>query len=205
MKIAHFLFGTLLVELLCLQSPAVHAADPVPLIRDDYTGELPARRATRGPWKIADGTAVCAQDDELFKKFKDHGPVIWYDAKFTDAVIKFAFKPEKAKTFVFTVNGPEGHVFRFISTDRGTNIVAFPPSADHKSKPLDRGGPKLKEGQWTPVTVELRGTKAVVRIGEYKAEVEDPSLSGQKVVVGLGFSFGTVALKDFSLTPIAAK
>ncbi|MBL9083942.1 MAG: hypothetical protein JNK76_19145 [Planctomycetales bacterium] len=205
MKIEHFLFGTLLVGLLCLQGPAVQAADPEPLIRDDYTGELAARRATRGPWKIADGMAVCTQDDELFKKFKDHGPVIWYDAQFTDAVIKFTFKPEKAKTFVFTVNGPNGHVFRFISSERGTTVVAFPPSADHKSKPLDRGGPKLSDGQWTPVTVELRGTKAVVQIGDYKAEVEDPSLAGQKVVVGLGFSFGTVALKDFSLTPIVVK
>ncbi len=74
--------------------------------------------------------------------------MIWYDAQFTDAVIKFAFKPEKAKTFVFTVNGPDGHVFRFITSERGTNIVAFPPSPDHKSKPLDRGGPKLKE-EWT--------------------------------------------------------
>jgi hypothetical protein len=203
MKFAHFLFGTLFVGLLCLQVPSVQAADPAPLIRDEYSGELSTRRATRGPWKIAGGMAVCTQDDELFKKFKDHGPVIWYDAQFTDAVIKFAFKPEKSKTFVFTVNGPNGHVFRFISSERGTSIVAFPPSVDHKSKPLDRGGPKLKE-KWTPVTVELRGNKAIVQIGDYKAEVDDPSLAGPKVVVGLGFSFGTMTLRDFSLTPIAA-
>ncbi len=47
------------------------------------------------------------------------------------------------------------------------------------------------------MTVELRGTKAIVQIGDYKAEVEDPSLAGPKVVVGLGFSFGTICAKGF--------
>ncbi|MGC3972304.1 MAG: hypothetical protein QM775_34675 [Pirellulales bacterium] len=200
---APFLFGVLSV---CLATGAAFGAEVQPLVEDSYTGELAGRRATRGPWKIGDGTAVCTQDDELFKKFKDHGPVIWYDAAFTDAAIQFAYKPEKLKTFVFTVNGAEGHVFRFVTSERGTVILAFPPGGDHKSLPLSRTGPKLPEGAWTKVNVELRGAKAVVSIGDdFTAEVEHPSLARPKTVVGLGFSFGTLALKDFRVVPLTAK
>lgn len=43
------------------------------------------------------GVATCAQDDELYKKNKDHGPVIWYDVSFTDATVRFASRPDKTK------------------------------------------------------------------------------------------------------------
>lgn len=183
------------------------AAEAAPLVEDSYKAEtLDGRRPTRGPWRIADGVAQCTQDDELYKKFKDHGPVVWYDAKFTDATIRFGFKPEKAKTFVFTVNGAEGHVFRFVSSATGTTILAFPPNPEHKSQALERGGPKLREGEWTKVSVELRGPKAVVSIGDdYQAEVEHASLARPKVVVGLGFSFGALSLRNFRIVPVATK
>lgn len=203
------LLGSLLVVGLSIDLVAARlsAAEAEPLVEDTYRAEtLDGRRPTRGPWKIADGVAQCTQDDELFKKFKDHGPVVWYDAKFTDAAIHFEFKPEKAKTFVFTVNGTEGHVFRFVSSAAGTTIIAFPPNPEHKSQALERGGPKLREGEWTKVSVELRGAKAVVRIGdEYKAEVEHASLARPKTVVGLGFSFGSLSLRNFRIVPVAAK
>ncbi|MBA4020221.1 MAG: hypothetical protein C0483_23925 [Pirellula sp.] len=204
-----WMLGSLLVGGLVLNVAAARlsAAEAAPLVEDRYQSkQLEGRRPTRGPWKIADGTAQCTQDDELFKKFKDHGPVVWYDAKFTDAAIHFEFKPEKTKTFVFTVNGDEGHVFRFVSSAAGTTIVAFPPNPEHKSQALERGGPKLSEGVWTKVSVELRGPKAVVNIGDdYQAEVEHASLEWPKTVVGLGFSFGTLSLRNFRIVPIPAK
>ena len=175
-----------------------------PLVDDRFEGESSKRRAMRGPWKIEGGTAKCTQDNELYKKFKDHGPVIWFDAAFHDAAVSFEFKPDdKVKTFVFTVNGAEGHVFRFVSSPAGTTIVAFPPGGDHKSLALARGGPKLVPGEWTKVSVELHGPKAKVSIGSsYSTEVEHMSIDREKTVVGLGFSFGTLELKNVRVTSL---
>ena len=159
--------------------------------------------AVRGDWKIADGIARCTQDDELYKKNKDHGPVIWYKVPFQDASVKFSFKPEGSKTFVFTINGDNGHIFRFVSTTNGTSILVFPTdSADHKSMPLNREGPALRQGEWTDVVVAFKGEKAAVSIGkDFSAKLEHAAIAQPKTTVGLGFSFGTLSAKDFSLTP----
>src|SRR5262245_14190638 len=84
------------------------------LLADDFTkAEKANRRLTRGNWTVKNGIAACAHDDELFKKFKDHGPAIWYDHELTDGIIRFEFlASSECKQFVFTVNGREGHVFR---------------------------------------------------------------------------------------------
>jgi hypothetical protein len=172
-------------------------------LSDSFTStEAPKeRRASRGPWVIADGIAKVTQDDELYKQHKDHGPIIFYDIEFKDAVIEFAFKPEAAKTFVFTVNGAEGHVFRTVTSDRGTNLRAFPPDGEAKSIALlNLAEAPLKQGEWTPMKIELRGDKAVVSIGgQPPVTVEHASLNRAKTNTSLGFSFGTLSVKDFSL------
>lgn len=190
------LFLTLLT-LFTLSSPA---ADP---FRDSFSEpKLPIRRLTRGPWKLENGAATCTQDDALYAKFKNHGPVIWYDTKFTDATISFLFKPDPTtKTFVFTVNGAEGHIFRFVTSSRGTSIRAFPPEPpDHQSIALGKPGPALTPGAWTQVKVTLNGTQTTVQIGDtYSETVTHPSLARPKTTLGLGFSFGTLAVKDLAI------
>lgn len=195
--------------LLCLVSIFVvggssSAAEPTKPYVDDFSqAKLDGRSAVRGDWKIADGTARCTQDDELYKKNKDHGPVVWYKVPFQDATVKFSFRPEGCKTFVFTINGDDGHIFRFVSTTAFTNILAFPTdSAEHKSTSLNREGPALKSGEWTDVVVEFQGKQAVVRIGrDFTAKVEHAAIAQPKTTVGLGFSFGTLSVKDVSITP----
>lgn len=179
------------------------AAEPTKPYVDDFSqAKLAGRSAVRGNWKITDGTARCTQDDELYKKHKDHGPVIWYQAPFQDATVKFSFRPEGCKTFVFTINGADGHIFRFVSTTAFTNILAFPTDgSEHKSLPLNRAGPALKPGEWTDVVVEFQGKQAVVRIGkDFTATVEHIAIAQPKTTVGLGFSFGTLGVKNFSIT-----
>ena len=72
---------------------------------DSFTAgaKVPERRAMRGDWQIADGVATCAQDDALYKKFKNHGPIIFYDLPTTDSTISYAFKPQGCKSVVFTL------------------------------------------------------------------------------------------------------
>lgn len=175
------------------------AADP---LRDDFSDPRhPVRRPTRGPWKVENGTITCTQDDALYAKFKNHGPVVWYDTAFTDATVSFQFKPDPAtKTFVFTVNGADGHIYRFVVSSRGTGIRAFPPEPpDHQSIAVGKTGPALSPGVWTQVKVVLSGTQATLQIGDYSESVNHPSFARPKTTIGLGFSFGTLSLRNFTV------
>lgn len=181
----------------------LHAADDV-LLKDDFATEKHAtRRALRGDWKFQDGAAICTQDDELYKQHKDHGPILFYDLEHQDAVVRFSFKAEAAKTVVFTANSPEGHVFRFVLSERGTSVRAFPTEVkDHKSIALaNEKSPALQSGVWVPVEVRLMGAKAVVKIGaDFMGSYEHTSLARVKSNLSIGFSFGTVAVKDLVVT-----
>lgn len=191
-------FLTLLI--LSALSPLLSAAD----FKDDFTSsKLEQRRAMRGDWKIAEGIARCTQDDELYKKNKDHGPILFYDVPTQDSTVHFAFRPQGCKTLVCTLNGAKSHVFRTITNETTTAIRAFPAdSTEHAAKPLAQDGPKLGQGEWTEVTIEVRGPKATVKIGKtYTKTVEDPAIAQAKTNISIGFSFGTLEVKDFSVKP----
>lgn len=192
------LFLTFLAVLLATWSQAAET----PLLKDDFSdSKLPARRALRGDWKFANSTATCTQDDALYKKFQDHGPILFYDLAHTDATVRFSFKAEGAKTLVFTANGENGHVFRFVMSAAGTSIRAFPPDGKAKSIALATEKLPLKSGEWIPVEVQLRGAKAMVKIGDAPAKTyEHASLARPKANLSVGFSFGTVSVKEFVVT-----
>jgi hypothetical protein len=62
-------------------------------------------------------------------------------------------------------------------------------------------GPALTPGAWTKVKITLAGTQATVQIGDtYTETVTHPSLARPKTTLGLGFSFGTLAVKDLAVT-----
>lgn len=175
-------------------------AEDAPLLKDDFTvAKFGQRHAARGEWKIAGGTATCTQEDELYKKNKDHGPIIFYEVGYSDATIRFSYKADAAvKSFVFTCNGEGGHVFRFVTTPTGTGFRAFPPSEnDHAVIVLgqEKSLP-LKPGEWVPVVVSLRGNKAKVKIGDFEKTFENAQITRAKVNFSVGFSYGTLSIKD---------
>lgn len=185
--------------LFLLAAVTAFAAD-APLLQDDFTSaKNEQRRAARGEWKFSDNTATCTQDDELYKKNKAHGPILFYDLAYTDALIQFAVRPDAAnKTIVFTANGADGHIFRIGFGHAGTAIRAFPAdSKEHKS--ISAGNEKdlkLKPGEWTNVSVELRGSKATLKVGDFTKTYEHASFARPKTNLSLGFSYGTVSVKD---------
>jgi hypothetical protein len=189
---------TSLLATLVLSLSAI-AADPASF-QDSFTDPaLKARRAGRGPWKFADSTATCTQDDALYAKFKNHGPILFYDVPFTDSVMQFRFKPDAAvKSVVFTANAEKGHVFRFVANAKGTSLRAF--KADHSSVMLASDGPALKPGEWTDVEVSLKGTEAIVKIGSsYTKAITHPDLAQAKTNFSIGYSFGTLSVQSVSL------
>jgi hypothetical protein len=190
------------ILLLLSLSLTISAADST-LLKDDFSDpNLKTRRAMRGDWKLANGAATCTQDDALYKKFQDHGPIIFYDLAHTDATVRFSFKADGAKTFVFTANAEKGHVFRFVMSATGTSIRVFPPDGKAKSIALATEKVPLKSGEWIPVEVKLHGAKATVKIGEGPAKTyEHASLARAKTNLSVGFSFGTLSVRDFVVTP----
>lgn len=170
-----------------------------PLLKDNFSEpKLAQRRAMRGDWKFTGNTATCTQDDELYKKHQNHGPILFYDLAYTDAVIETAFQADSAvKSVVFTCNAEGGHLFRIVFGPKGASIRAFPPeSKDHASIALATEAElTLKPGQWTPLRVEVRGTKISVRCGDFSKTYEHASFARAKTNFSLGHAFGTLSVK----------
>ncbi len=173
------------------------------VFKDPFTtdAKVKERRALRGDWIIADGVASCTQDDDLYKKYKDHGPIIFYDHATGDCTVRFRFKPEGCKTFVFTMNAESGHIFRFVTSERGTSIRAFPPEGDKKSIEAGRGKDwVLKEGEWTAVEVVVKGEKVTVKMGEHEPIISEHStFSKGRSNLSVGFAFGTCSVMGFEV------
>lgn len=193
--------ATCLASLFCFMAASAWAAGTV-LLKDGFaSGSSSARRAIRGDWKIADGVASCTQNDDLYKKFKNHGPIIFYDLPFDDATVTFAFKAEKAKSVVFTANGKDGHIFRASWTPAGMNVRAFPVDATEKSISVGQEKKPLKQGVWVPVQVTLKGPKATVKVGDGEPQVfEHASFARPKTNISVGFSFGSLEIKDLAVS-----
>jgi hypothetical protein len=190
----------------CLCLVGVMAASAVaaaPLLEDDFTtASSGGRRPLRGGWTFAAGVASCTQDDDLYKKYKNHGPIIFYDLPFDDATVTFAFKAEQAKAVVFTANGEKGHVFRVSWGPRGTAVRAFPPESKEKSISVGQDEKPLAQGVWIPVRVTLAGPRATVTVGDAAPQVyEHESFARPKTNISVGFSFGSLNVRELRVEP----
>ncbi|HWB00597.1 MAG TPA: sulfatase-like hydrolase/transferase [Pirellulales bacterium] len=159
----------------------------------------------RGTWKIADGMATCTQDDKLYEKNKQHGPVMWYDTPMTDGTITFSFRPHECQTFVFTLNNAKGHVFRFVVRPTGLLVAAWPTQGhDAKSLALFKptpDSPKLVGGQWIDAKLVFDGTQCTLSLGkDFRQTFENSAIGFDKTQLGLGFSFGTLDVRDVKVT-----
>ena len=166
--------------------------------------ELANRRLMRGDWKVSGGVASVTQDDELYKKYKNHGPIVFYDMPMQDVRVKFEVRLEDAKRFVFTFNGKGGHVFRLLQNPDGAAVLAFEDKdGKHASVRLDETPPKVRNGEWIPYTVEIRGDSARYAIGDAPAKtVKHPTLASAKSNLSLSFHYGTMRVRGLSVEPL---
>jgi hypothetical protein len=186
------------IALLLLTSSLLAADLP---FEDRFTeASLTLRKLGRGSWKIENGQAICIQNDELYKKAKDHGPMITWDIPTTDSVIEFEYLPDiDVKTMIFTVNRAKGHAFRIIATADTSRVIAF--AASHDDKPASAAAPAMKPGEWQKVRVELRGAKATTNVAGKTISLDQPALAGLKANITIGFSFGTLAVRNLCVSP----
>jgi hypothetical protein len=187
---------------LLLLSACIHASLAADLPFDDCFTEAshPLRKLSRGEWKVANGMATCTQSDALFKKFKDHGPIINWDLPTTDCVIEFEYRADAAvKAMIFTVNRTKGHAFRIMSKPAASRVIAY--AADHDAPAISAPAPAMKVGEWQRVRVELRGSKATTLIAGENIELSQPDLAGPKANITIGFSYGTLAVRHLRVSP----
>lgn len=173
---------------------------------DDFTDpKLEIRRAARGEWTFADGQTTCVADPVLYKKYKDHGPILRYPVTFHDGTVEYEFQAKGCERIVFTLNNEEGHVVRFTIADKLSRIFGWPgPSHDTKAETIAQDGVPVMpdiEGKWVKVKLEITGDKATFSVGDnYRAELQHVSLGRPKGEVTLGFAFGELSVRQFSVT-----
>ncbi len=175
------------------------------LVDDHFTSPQLAGRDLspgRGVWTIADRVATCTQDDALYEKNKNHGPILWYNTIFTDGTVRFAIRGEKVKMFIFTLNDDKGHVFRFVVGQNPLSVHAWKEQgAEAKADTMPvKDAPKLPEGTWVPVELKFEGDHCTVSFGDsFKQTVTHPSIAKQKTKLGLGFAFGALSIRDVAV------
>lgn len=174
-------------------------------IHDDFSDEkLPGRRAARGDWKFADHTLRCTMDEELYRKFKNHGPIVFYSMDYTSAVIRYQFKADAARTVIFTANGASGHVFRMKQDKAGISLMAFEPddTGKAKGKAIAKEPLPLSDGTWVPVEVRFDDNKVTVNVGDsFTKTLEQASFDVPKTNFSIGFAYGSMSLKDVTAEP----
>ncbi len=208
--------GPYTISIACLfafLSLSIKAAEPVPakpLIHDEFnSSEMAERNAARGDWKIANGQAKVAHNDELYKKFKNHGPIMIYTVDHTDANAVVEFKPNGCKTVVFTMDAKEGgHAFRvklMTAAKPGSTIVTYGPKEGKEKAPvitLSRDVPELIDGNWNRIEMTVKGSDATVTVNGKKISVSHKRISQPKKIAKIGFAFGDFTIRKFDLNSL---
>ena len=177
------------------------------LVADDYTStKHKTRKPLRGDWKISDGVAAVTQDDSLYKKYANHGPIMVYEVAHDDASAQVTFRPTGCKTVVFTMDAKAGgHAFRVKLSSKASGVVLTYVKEPGKQKAtpvfLDKATlPKIKENEWATLKVRVVGDKATVALGAASVEVQHKMIDQEKKIAKLGFAFGTLQIKQFEMT-----
>jgi len=184
--------------LLLIPTAITHAA----VLIDEFSGSKhDSRQALRGEWIFQDGVASCLSDPELYKEFKNHGPILRWPAKFTNGTVEFEFKPKDCQRVVITLN-EEGHVFRMsLREPERTSIFGWigRSSKENKSKQIAKEGvPSLNQldGKWTQVKMRFKGNQATIQIGDYEEVLTHDSIGRKKGEFTFSFAFGSCSVRN---------
>ena len=182
-------------------------------IVDDFSQpKLQGRQALRGEWKFENNQASCVSAPELYKNYKNHGPILrWSPAKpFTDGTVAMEFQPKKCQRIVITLNNKTGHVFRVALTDNEktkTRIFGWAHPSKEKDKPSEtlaqKGVPTSKEidSQWVKFRLAIAGNQAKVTIGKYSETLKHASIAREKDEFTISFASGECAVRKVSIKP----
>lgn len=182
---------------------------------DDFsTPQFEGRLAERGEWKFEDGIASCVADPDLYKQFKNHGPILKWPREFNDATIEFEMKPRDCQRVVFTLNG-QGHIFRVTLADETpdapagtskvpTRIIAWATQSSKQNKgdasqPDNMPDLPAVNGKWVKIKLAVKGDHADLTIGKFQTQIDHAALGRDKNMVMLTFAHGELSVRDFRM------
>lgn len=183
-------------------------------IKDNFSQpDFEARVAERGQWKFENNIASCESDPELYKKYKNHGPIIKWPSKegFTDCTTEFEFQPNQCQRIVFTFNG-DGHVFRISLLDPSrspgkkknakSRVIGWKTKSSKENKGdsmMPDGLPTLDDlnGKWVKLKIVVSGDEVDMTIGGFHKTFAHDSLKRDKNVTTLSFAQGSMSLRNF--------
>lgn len=189
---------------------------PADTLTDDFSNtEFSGRQAQRGDWKFENNIASCKSDPELYKKYKNHGPIIKWPKNFTDAAVEFEMKAVDCQRVVFTLNG-DGHIFRVTLADETedakagkskvpTRLIGWGTKSSKQNKGdtiKSKGLPDIPavNGKWVKVRLTVKGSKGELTIGGFKTTIDHQCLSRDKTMAMLTFAHGELSVRNFKLT-----
>ena len=182
---------------------------------DDFrNAKLEGRLSERGEWKFENGVANCVADPILYKKYKNHGPILKWPHEFNDTTIQFEMKAENCQRVVFTLNG-DGHIFRVTLADERddapagksrvpTRMIAWATKSSKQNKgdtikPEHMPDLPAVNEKWVPVQLTVKGNRAMLTIGDFQTEINHTALEREKNMVMLTFAHGELSVRNFRM------
>lgn len=176
-----------------------------PGFQDDFSKQkLKSRQALRGDWKFENKTASCVADPELYKKYKNHGPILRWPAEFTNGTLEFEFKPQKCQRIVITLN-EKGHVFRMSFKDKNqSRFFGWIGESSKTNKPktvAQKDVPSLEklDEKWIKAKIVFEGDTALVVYGDYKSKLTHKSIGRKKGEFTISFAEGQLSVRNVRL------
>jgi hypothetical protein len=124
--------------------------------------------------------------------------------------VSITFRPNGCKQVTFMLEHAGGHHALKIKIDPGT-ILCVPFESVSGGKPKQDYArqstslPPLKDGAWTTLTLDMRGPKAEIRMGDSTTTVEHPDLAALKESFSIDFAYGRLEVKEVVLSAADAR
>lgn len=175
------------------------------LIHDNFSKpDLKVRTFKNGDWTLNSDMASCTQDDELYRKRKNHGPAVIYDSEFNHARISFEAMFEQSEAFVVTFTSDDKNkLFRFVlNSEKPLSVRAWRGSSKGKKPDFLEDGkktPKLINGHWHQVSLEFKQNQCTINIDDFSKTYSHEGIGKTKHRLGLALHYGTISLKNVIL------
>lgn len=165
----------------------------------------PARKTLRGDYQFEDGVLKVGHDPALYKKYKDHGPIVIYDGAFQNAEVKMKFRLTQAANVdkpargAFTFDGESGHVVRiFTMTNQPGRVIVW-KEGDKKPTVVAKDLPAVKPGEWTELIVSINGERGTATLAGKTVQFEHAAVARPKTNAKYSTAFATMEIDEISI------
>lgn len=166
-----------------------------------------------GEWKVVKGTWTAAggelRGDEV--PADKHSAVLWHPGKVESLILTCEFRLGNAGTFYVGFDGQK-HVGRLVVRAGSAGLFEDSPDPDPKpgvkqaSKPLMTHAVKIKNDEWVPLTLEIRGDEMAALVAGVQLKGQHPYLATPKerfwfAVGGTGLHIRNLKVWDAKANP----